>query len=176
MSATSEAYLVGLVGDGVLASLSPPMHEHEADALGLRYLYRALDLRVMGRDPSEIGAILREGARLGYNAFNVTFPCKQIVLPHLDEVDDDAARSRRSTPCSSRTGVSSGSTPTARATHPDSPPASRTPTSPGSSCSAPEAPGRPSATPCSARAPSGSTSSTWTRIRAHFLELVTAGR
>lgn len=92
MSTTSEAYLVGLVGDGVLPSLSPPMHEHEADALGLRYLYRALDLTVMGRDPSEIGAVLREGARLGYNAFNVTYPCKQIVLPHLDVVDDDAAR------------------------------------------------------------------------------------
>ncbi|HET7398645.1 MAG TPA: shikimate dehydrogenase [Intrasporangium sp.] len=92
MSTTEEAFLVGLVGDGVLPSLSPALHEREADAVGLRYLYRPLDLPTMGRRPDEVGAILREGAALGYNAFNITYPCKQLVLDALDEVDEDAAR------------------------------------------------------------------------------------
>lgn len=92
MSTTNESFLVGLVGDGVLPSLSPPMHEHEADALGLRYLYRPLDLAAMGRSAGDVGSILREGAALGYSAFNVTFPCKQVVLEHLDEVTEEARR------------------------------------------------------------------------------------
>lgn len=92
MSTADEAYLVGLIGDGVLPSLSPALHEHEADAVGLRYLYRALDLPTMGRHPQEVGAILREGAALGYSAFNITHPCKQLVLDVLDEIDPDAAR------------------------------------------------------------------------------------
>lgn len=92
VSGTSESYLVGLVGDGVLPSLSPALHEREADVLGLRYLYRPLDLAEMDRPATDVGAILREGAALGYNAFNIIFPCKQLVLAHLDEIDEDAAR------------------------------------------------------------------------------------
>ena len=37
-------FLVGLVGTGIGPSLTPPMHEREADELGLRYLYRRFDL------------------------------------------------------------------------------------------------------------------------------------
>ena len=43
-SATAGSYLVGLVGTGIGPSLTPPLHEREADRLGLRYLYRRLDL------------------------------------------------------------------------------------------------------------------------------------
>lgn len=92
MSRVGESHLVGLIGDGVLPSLSPPLHEQEADQQGLRYLYRPLDLRVMDRRPDEVGAILREAAALGYSAFNITHPCKQLVMPDLDEVAADAAR------------------------------------------------------------------------------------
>lgn len=92
MSLPGESHLVGLVGDGVLPSLSPAMHEAEADHHGLRYLYRPLDLAVMGRAPEDVGAILHEGAALGYSAFNITHPCKQLVLDALNEVSDDTRR------------------------------------------------------------------------------------
>jgi shikimate dehydrogenase len=92
VSRRGESHLVGLIGDGVLPSLSPPLHEQEADQQGLRYLYRPLDLEVMGRRPEEVGAILREAAALGYSAFNITHPCKQLVMSDLDEVAPDAAR------------------------------------------------------------------------------------
>ena len=90
MSTVEESYLVGLIGSGVLVSLTPPLHEHEADALGLRYLYRPLDLDAIGRTPAQIGELLAEGAALGYNGFNVTHPCKQEVVKHLDELSPAA--------------------------------------------------------------------------------------
>ena len=35
-----ERYLVGLIGEGITASLTPAMHEAEARAMGLDYEYR----------------------------------------------------------------------------------------------------------------------------------------
>ncbi|MBV1777804.1 shikimate dehydrogenase [Paeniglutamicibacter sp. ABSL32-1] len=90
MSTTTQSYLVGLIGDGVMPSLTPPMHETEADAHGLRYLYRPIDLAGIGKDANEVGDLLRAGAMLGFNAFNITHPCKQLVLEHLDEISDEA--------------------------------------------------------------------------------------
>lgn len=90
MSTTAESYLVGLIGDGVMPSLTPGMHEREADAQGLRYLYRPIDLAVLGRPGSDVGALLKAGAQLGFNAFNITHPCKQLVLEHLDEISENA--------------------------------------------------------------------------------------
>lgn len=92
LSTTTESWLVGLIGDGITASLTPPMHEREALENGLRYLYRPVDLSVNGRSGTEVGDLLRYGRDLGFNAFNITHPCKQLVMEHLDEVSDDAAR------------------------------------------------------------------------------------
>jgi shikimate dehydrogenase len=92
MSLTTESFLVGLIGDGVLPSLTPPMHEREGAAHGLLYLYRPIDLAVLGLVPESVGELVRSARRLGYNGLNITHPCKQLVIPHLDEVDPDAAR------------------------------------------------------------------------------------
>ncbi|GAA2517897.1 shikimate dehydrogenase [Kocuria salsicia] len=90
MSTRNESYLVGLVGDGITESLTPPMHEREADHHGLRYLYRPVDLAVIGRPGEDVGQLLSAGRDLGFNAFNITHPCKQLVLEHLDEIDPQA--------------------------------------------------------------------------------------
>ena len=94
MSTTSESYLVGLIGDGITRSLTPPMHETEARNHGLHYLYRPVDLEVIGRPGEDVGELLRAGRDLGFNAFNITHPCKQLVLDHLDEVAPEAAALR----------------------------------------------------------------------------------
>lgn len=90
MSTASESYLVGLIGAGITASLSPPMHEAEARHHGLHYLYRPVDLEVVGRPATDVGALLAAGRDLGFNAFNITHPCKQLVLEHLDEISPAA--------------------------------------------------------------------------------------
>src|SRR3712207_7651788 len=88
---SAQGYLVGLVGSGIGPSLTPPLHEREADELGLRYLYRRLDLDRLQRPASAIGEILAAARLAGYDGVNVTHPCKQLVLEHLDELSPDAA-------------------------------------------------------------------------------------
>jgi shikimate dehydrogenase len=86
-----DSYLVGLVGTGIGPSLSPALHEHEADLLGLRYLYRRLDLDELGLTADAVGDVLAAARVAGYDGLNVTHPCKQRVLAHLDELDPTAA-------------------------------------------------------------------------------------
>ncbi|MCC2660913.1 MAG: shikimate dehydrogenase [Arthrobacter sp.] len=92
MSNPTESYLIGLVGDGVMPSLSPHMHEREGDLQGLRYLYRPIDLHELDLPAAAIGDLLLSASRMGYNGLNITHPCKQLVLQHLDEVTPDAEK------------------------------------------------------------------------------------
>lgn len=87
----SHPYLVGLIGAGVGPSLTPPMHMAEGAHHGLTYLYRPIDIAALGLEPERVGDVIEWGRRLGYDAFNVTHPCKQLVLSHLDRVDERAA-------------------------------------------------------------------------------------
>ena len=65
MSTVGESFLVGLIGEGVIPSLTPMLHEREADHHGLRYLYRPIDLTVIGRPPSDVGVLLHQACDLG---------------------------------------------------------------------------------------------------------------
>ena len=82
---------VGLIGTGIADSLSPALHEREARCLGLDYGYRLFDLDELGREPEEVGALVREARDRGLCGLNVTHPCKQLVVPELDELSPEAA-------------------------------------------------------------------------------------
>ncbi len=84
-------YLVGLVGTGVGPSLTPALHMAEANAQGLDYLYRTIDLNEVGLAPERVGEVLDWARALGFDALNITYPCKRLVIEHLDDVDDVAA-------------------------------------------------------------------------------------
>ncbi len=84
-------YLVGLIGSGVGPSLTPVLHMAEGRAQGLDYLYRIIDLGNIGAAPEQIGEIIDWARALGYDALNITHPCKQLVIPHLDEISATAA-------------------------------------------------------------------------------------
>ncbi|MBO0677592.1 shikimate dehydrogenase [Mycolicibacterium sp. S2-37] len=84
-------YLVGLVGQGVGPSLTPALHMAEGRAHGLDYVYRTIDLNAVGLAPERIGEILAWSRALGFDALNVTYPCKKSVIPHLDALDGGAA-------------------------------------------------------------------------------------
>ncbi|HEX6354671.1 shikimate dehydrogenase [Actinophytocola sp.] len=86
-----DSYLVGLVGTGIGPSLSPALHEREADLLGLRYLYRRLDLGDLALAAEAVGDVIAAARLAGYDGVNVTHPCKQLVLAHLDQLDSTAA-------------------------------------------------------------------------------------
>lgn len=86
-----QPYLVGLIGNGIGPSLTPALHMAEGRAQGLDYVYRTLDLGTLGLAPEQVGDILDWARTLGYNGLNITHPCKQLVLPHLDDIDEAAA-------------------------------------------------------------------------------------
>lgn len=88
---SSTPYLVGLVGQGVGPSLTPALHMAEGRANGLDYVYRTIDLATAGVAPERIGEVLMWARALGYNALNITHPCKRLVIDHLDALDEDAA-------------------------------------------------------------------------------------
>jgi shikimate dehydrogenase len=96
MSTPSEALLLGLIGDGITRSLTPPMQEREAAEHGIDLLYRPVDTAALGLTGAAaadaLPELLRWGQRLGFNGFNITHPFKQMVLDLLDEVEDSAAR------------------------------------------------------------------------------------
>jgi shikimate dehydrogenase len=85
------SYLVGLIGAGIGPSLSPALHEREARHHGLRYLYRTIDIDALGLDAGAAGELVRTARRLGYTGLNITHPCKQTVIEHLDELAPEAA-------------------------------------------------------------------------------------
>jgi shikimate dehydrogenase len=85
-----DRYLVGLIGSGIGQSLSPALHEREADQFGLRYLYQRLDLDVLDLPAARTGELIAAARLAGYTGFNVTHPCKQVVLEHLDGLSPEA--------------------------------------------------------------------------------------
>ena len=123
---TINPYLVGLVGIGVGPSLTPALHMAEGRANGLDYVYRTIDLGELGLAPEQIGEVLTWARALGFDALNVTHPCKQLVIAHLDSVDDAAAAlgAVNTVVFDDRRGPSA-TTPTPPASPPDSPRACR---------------------------------------------------
>jgi quinate/shikimate dehydrogenase (NAD+) len=89
-STAPVSHLVGLIGADIGPSLSPALHEREADELGLRYVYRRIDIAALGRPPEDIGELVAAAHELGFSGVNVTHPCKQLVVEHLDELSADA--------------------------------------------------------------------------------------
>jgi shikimate dehydrogenase len=79
-----DSYLVGLIGSGIGPSLSPALHQREADRQGLRYLYRIIDIDTLGVPPEAVGDLVRAARDLGFDGLNITHPCKQLVVEHLD--------------------------------------------------------------------------------------------
>jgi shikimate dehydrogenase len=79
--------LVGIIGDPVVDSLSPRMHNAAFEAVGLHWAYVPLPVRA-----ESLGAAIRGLAALGFAGANVTIPHKTAVLPFCDELDGVARR------------------------------------------------------------------------------------
>ena len=99
MTSDAQGFLVGLVGSGIGPSLSPPLHEREADELGVRYLYRRLDLDRLQLPASAIGEILA-AARLAGFARTLILPAD--AASHRATVVAAVQRSSRNVRPSSR--------------------------------------------------------------------------
>lgn len=82
--------LVGLIGAGIQRSLTPAMHEEEARHHGLRLHYQLIDLDRTGSGVEALPVLLQAVRTMGFAGLNITYPCKQAVIPLLDELSDEA--------------------------------------------------------------------------------------
>jgi shikimate dehydrogenase len=82
--------LAGLIGSGIQASRTPALHEQEGDAQGLRYLYRLIDLDPLLLNVDALPDLLDAAELMQFTGLNITYPCKQAILPLLDELSDEA--------------------------------------------------------------------------------------
>lgn len=82
--------LVGLIGSGIQRSLTPAMHEEEARHHGLRLHYQLIDLDVTGATVDALPTLISAVRTMGFAGLNITYPCKQAVIPLLDELSEEA--------------------------------------------------------------------------------------
>ena len=66
------------------------MHEGEADAHGIRCVYKLFDLALLGLTNAALPDLLAEAERQGFGGLNITHPCKQAVIPLLTDLSDTA--------------------------------------------------------------------------------------
>ncbi len=87
MNISGHTKVVGLIGDPVIHSLSPAMHNAAFRHHKLPYVYVPFHVT-----PSNVPAAVSAIRALGLIGVNVTVPHKEAVIPHLDRLDDSAAR------------------------------------------------------------------------------------
>ena len=84
----TRGVLVGLIGANIQSSLSPALHEDALAVAGLRGHYHLMDLdQLPGR---RLESLLDAVRVAGFSGVNITYPCKEAVVPLLDEVSQDA--------------------------------------------------------------------------------------
>ena len=91
MTTARGSIVCGLIGSGIQASRTPTMHEQEGAAQGLRYVYKLIDLAQLGVGTEALPELLTAAERMGFAGLNITYPCKQSIIPLLHELSDDAA-------------------------------------------------------------------------------------
>jgi shikimate dehydrogenase len=84
-------WLMGLIGCGIQRSLTPAMQEEEARQQGLRLHYQLIDLDAAQASPDDLPGLIQAARVMGYHGLNITYPCKQRVIPLLDELSPEAA-------------------------------------------------------------------------------------
>jgi shikimate dehydrogenase len=82
--------LCGLIGAGIQGSRSPALQQAEARAQGLELIYKLIDLEKLGVGVEALPRLLDDVVRDGYSGLNITFPCKQAVMPLLHGVSEEA--------------------------------------------------------------------------------------
>lgn len=85
-----KKFLVGLIGADIQMSKSPALHEMEGRRQGLDYRYELLDFAERGLPASALPDLLVEEEQRGFAGSNITHPCKQTVIAHLNRLSEDA--------------------------------------------------------------------------------------
>jgi shikimate dehydrogenase len=82
--------LLGLIGAGIQRSMSPALHEEEGRHHGLGVHYQLIDLDAAGVGLEVLSDLMRAVRIMGFAGLNITYPCKQSVIPLLDSLSEEA--------------------------------------------------------------------------------------
>jgi shikimate dehydrogenase len=66
------------------------MHRSEAAAQGFELIYELFDLDQRGLENAALTALLDEAEARGFAGLNITYPCKQAVIPLLHDLSEEA--------------------------------------------------------------------------------------
>ena len=86
----ARTLLCGLIGAGIQRSLAPALQEEEARQQGIRLHYQLIDIDAAGVGPEALPTLIEAARVMGYAGLNITFPCKQLVIPLLDALSEEA--------------------------------------------------------------------------------------
>jgi shikimate dehydrogenase len=82
--------LCGLIGAGIQRSLSPALQEEEAHHHGIRLHYQLIDLDASSRGANALPTLIEAARIMRFAGLNITYPCKQSVIPLLDALSEQA--------------------------------------------------------------------------------------
>lgn len=85
MEITGRTKIVGVIGDPVEHSCSPPMHNAAFREIGMDYVYVPFRVR-----PEQLPAAIAGFKALNVAGINITLPHKKVVLPLMDSVSQEA--------------------------------------------------------------------------------------
>src|SRR3989338_1546837 len=87
----ARSILCGLIGAGIQRSLSPALQEEEARHHDIRMHYQLIDLDRAGAGVAALPGLITAARIMGFAGLNVTYPCKQSVIPLLDALSEEAS-------------------------------------------------------------------------------------
>ena len=94
----THSLLCGLIGSGIQRSLSPALQQDEARQHGIRLHYQLIDLDASSRGVAALPTLIEAARLMCFAGLNITYPCKQLVIPLLDALSAEAEAIGRSTP------------------------------------------------------------------------------
>lgn len=80
----------GLIGSGIGLSRTPALHMEEGRQHGVDYSYDLIDLDAPGVGSQALGSLIAKAEAEGFAGLNITHPCKQAAIAHVDVLSDDA--------------------------------------------------------------------------------------
>ena len=88
--AMKDSFLCGLIGAGIQRSLSPALQQEEAGHHGIRLHYQLIDLDGSSRGANALPTLIEAARVMRFAGLNITYPCKQSVIPLLDALSEEA--------------------------------------------------------------------------------------
>ena len=84
---SGRAKIAGVIGYPIAHSLSPRLHNYWLAQLGIDGVYIPLEVR-----SEDFVQVIKSLSKMGFQGVNLTLPHKELVLPLLSGIDEDARR------------------------------------------------------------------------------------